>query len=242
MSAADTQAGAAPAPGASAPVLFWSPGAASLGPHIALEEIGRPFGLRRFSTRDGANRTPEYLAINPRGRIPALAADGFVLTEAAAILAWLARRHPEAGLWPADARAEARCLEWLAFLSTTLHVSFHQITRANRYAAGEAHHPAVQESGRANIAHWGADIEGRLARQEAQGEGPWACGSAYSAADAALFTVWWWISTLGPDAHAAHPAWTGHATRMAARPAVRRALATEGLHRLLALAPDPATG
>ena len=69
--------------------LYYSPGSCSLAPHIVLNEVGQPFELRRFATADRANYSPEYLAVNPKGRIPALQIDGFILTENPAILAYL---------------------------------------------------------------------------------------------------------------------------------------------------------
>jgi glutathione S-transferase len=97
--------------------LYYSPGACSLAPHVALQEIGKPFELRLADARGKRLAdNPEYLRVNPRGRIPALDVDGRLLTENAAIMAWLAMQHPEAGLWPIDPVARARCLEMLASL------------------------------------------------------------------------------------------------------------------------------
>src|SRR6185295_11611725 len=90
-------------------VLYYSPGSCSLAPHIVLSETGQPFELRKFATADRANYTADYLAVNPKGRIPALQIDGFILTENPAILAFLGRRFPSAGVYPADdPQAEAR--------------------------------------------------------------------------------------------------------------------------------------
>src|SRR5690349_4510715 len=98
--------------------LYYAPGACSMAPHIALEEIGEPFEAIAVSLRAGEHQSAEYLAVNPKGLVPALAVDGErprrVLTEVPAILIHLARRHPEAGLLPDDPWAEARCVEWLA--------------------------------------------------------------------------------------------------------------------------------
>ena len=107
--------------------LYYSPGSCSLAPHIVLNETGQPFELRKFATADRANYSAEYLAINPKGRIPALQIDGFILTENPAILAFLGRRFPSAGLYPSDgSEAEARCLELLAWSSNTVHVAYAQ--------------------------------------------------------------------------------------------------------------------
>ena len=118
--------------------LYYSPGSCSLAPHIVLNEIGQPFELRKFATADRANYSAEYLAINPKGRIPTLQIDGFLLTENPAILAYLGRRFPSAGLYPADAsEAEARCLELLAWSSNTVHVAYAQLRRPERFAPNE---------------------------------------------------------------------------------------------------------
>ena len=115
--------------------LFYSPGACSLAPHIVLEEIGAPYELVRLALHKGEQRTPENLKINPKGRVPALVEDGWALAENPAILRYLARRFPEMRLWPDDARPEARCAEWLAWIASTVHVAFVQVRRPERYAS-----------------------------------------------------------------------------------------------------------
>ena len=82
--------------------LYYAPGSSSFAAHIALNEIGAPFEGRRLSIPNKETRTPEYLAVNPAGKVPTLLIDGRVLTEVAAILFYLAKRFPEAGLLPAD--------------------------------------------------------------------------------------------------------------------------------------------
>jgi len=80
--------------------LYFSPGASSMATHIALHEVGAPFETRYVALHQKANRAPEYLALNPEGKVPTLAIDGRVLTEVAGTLYYLARRFPEAGLLP----------------------------------------------------------------------------------------------------------------------------------------------
>ena len=77
----------------------------------------------------------EYLRINPKARVPALADGDWVLTEAPAILRYIAARHPAAGLWPWDSREEARCAEWLNWLSSTIQIAFTHVRRAARYVS-----------------------------------------------------------------------------------------------------------
>src|SRR5579863_9531314 len=98
--------------------LYYSPGACSLAPHIVLEEVGDRFELSRVDIASGQQNSPEYLSVNPKARVPALADGDWVLTEAPAILRYIAARHPASGLWPWESREEAHCAEWLNWLSS----------------------------------------------------------------------------------------------------------------------------
>lgn len=204
--------------------LYYSPGSCSLAPHIALHEIGRPFELRKFATADRANYSAEYLAINPKGRIPALQIDGFVLTENPAILAYLGRRFPSAGLYPADAsEAEARCLELLAWSSNTVHVAYAQLLRPERFVPNERSYPAVKDSGRINYERCLADIEKRLQSQE------YAVGAQFTVVDPFWLVFYRWGMRSSYDMRNRFPAYTAYAKRLCERPSVQRALAAEAI-------------
>ena len=101
--------------------LYLAPGASSMAPHIALTEVGAPFELKPLSFHKKENRTPEYLAINPEGTVPALVIEKRTLTEVAAILFYLARRYPDAMLLPSDIEAEAHVISWMSFIAATVH-------------------------------------------------------------------------------------------------------------------------
>src|SRR5580658_3709769 len=102
--------------------LYFAPGASSMAPHIALHEIGAPFESRPISFATKDNRTPEFLAINPEGRVPTLLISGRVLTEVAAILYYLAQRFPSVGLLPQhDLEARAQAVSWMSFIAATGH-------------------------------------------------------------------------------------------------------------------------
>ena len=207
--------------------LYYSPGACSLASHIALEETGAPFEPLLTPTASGAQRTPEYLAINPKGRVPALVDGDLVVTENPAILRFVAVKHPDAKLWPAEPRLDARCAEWLAWCSSGIHPTYSHIRRPERYATSEAARADVVETGvKATQKLWG-EVEARIA---AEGS-PWVLGPDYSVADAYLFVFWTWARSpaLGIDAARDLPAWTAHARRMGERPAVRRVLEREGI-------------
>jgi len=208
--------------------LYYSPGRSSLGPHIALEEIAVPYRAERVPIDHGTSAegitAPEYLAINPKGRVPALVVAGKTLTEALAILTYLARAHPEAGLLPSDAEAEARCLEWMGWLSTTVHaIAFAQVVRPQRFVDEAKDWPAVVGKGRRNVAAAFTQIEAQLEGRN------WAVGERYSIVDAYL--LFYYLSGMSAGAPMAdlYPAWSRVAANALARPAVRRVLEQEGL-------------
>jgi glutathione S-transferase len=205
--------------------LYYAPGACSLASHIALEETGAPFETVRLNLQAGDQRAPEYLAINERGRVPALYEEGWVLTENTALLRHIARANPEAGLWPEDLRQQAVADEWLGWLSTNHHPAYAHIRRAERYSADEAAYDAIRAKGADTFGDLCTMTEVRLSN------GGWALGARYSVVDPYLLLFWTWGRgpALGFDMAARFPAWTAHARAMAARPAVRRAFAREGL-------------
>ena len=204
--------------------LYYSPGSCSLAPHIVLHEIGQPFELRRFATAERANYSGDYLAVNPKGRIPALQIDGFVLTENPAILAYLGRRFPRAGLYPSDAaETEARCLELLAWSSNTVHVAYAQLFRPERFVPNEQHFAPVKESGRLNYERCLADIEKILQRHE------YAVGPQFTVVDPFWLVFYRWGMRSSYDMRSRFPAYTAYAERLCSRPSVQRALSAEGI-------------
>lgn len=199
--------------------LFYSPGACSLGIHVLLEEIGKPYEAERVDLRTPPPERP-LSAVNPKSKVPTLLRDdGSVLTEYPAIAFWLARSNPQAGLLPDDLEGQTRALEAIDFCVATLHMQgFSRMFGARRAAT-----PAEQQS----IAAAGRDIATRaLDRADALLAGKnWLLGS-YSIADSALFYCCTWAGHFDvtlPGNVAAHLA------RMKARPAVQAALTQEGL-------------
>ena len=205
--------------------LYYAPGACSLAAHIVLEEIGLPFETARLNLQAGDQRAPEYLAINERGRVPALYEDGWVLTENTAILRHLARSHPGARLWPEPPRDQAVADEWLAWLATNHHVAYAHIRRPERYGADEAAFESITAKGADSFGDLCTMTEVRLSN------GGWAVAGTYGVVDPYLLLFWTW--GRGPacrfDMAGRFPAWTAHARAMAGRPAVRAVFAREGL-------------
>jgi len=205
--------------------LYYSPGASSLVAHIVLEETGERYELSRVDLAAGQQNSPEYLRINPKARVPALADGDWVLTETPAILRYIAARYPSAGLWPWEPREEARCAEWLNWLSSTIQPAVGHVLRASRYAVDPRAVEDVAATGKKNAYELWRAVEEKI------GEGPWALGERYSVVDPFLLVCWHWGRgrVLGFNMADDFPNWTAHARRLAARPAVKRAFATEGL-------------
>jgi len=203
--------------------LYYSPGACSLAAHIVLEEIGVPYERELVSVQGGATSRPEYLATNPKGRVPALVRDGEVLTEVGAILVFLARRHADSALLPDDPWLAARCHEWLSWLSSEVHPAFGQVWRPERSVGTAAYQADVQAKGRENVRARLSEIENRLADV-----GEYAVGDRYTVVDPYLLVYFGWGRYVGVDM-AEYPAFARHAARVSSRKAVRRALQREGL-------------
>ncbi|WP_414447034.1 glutathione S-transferase family protein [Burkholderia sp. 22PA0099] len=209
------------------PRLYYSPEACSLAAHIALEETGEAFEPVRVALADGEQRSAAYLAINPKGRVPVLVDNGFVVTELPAILLYIARRFPHARLWPEDVQDQARCAEWIAWCASGLHETFGHLRRPERFADSDAARREVADKGRASSRVVWEGVERKLASSH----DPWAAGTEYSVADACLLTFWIWgrAKTLQYDMPRDFPVWTALAKRIAQRDAVRRALEREAL-------------
>lgn len=211
--------------------LFYSAGACSLAPHIVLEDLGVAWEPVAVTIAEGANRKPEYLAINPRGRVPALeyaSADGSrrILTESTAILMLLGERHPDSGWLPADAEGRIRVLEFLCWLATTMHqTGVRTVFRPERFttATDPAHHEAIKAAGRATIAPGYAEIEARLAG------GGHAVGNQLTVADAMLVVHFRWGGRCGYAMRRDYPHYAAHVDRLMQRPAFARAVAREGI-------------
>jgi glutathione S-transferase len=193
--------------------LYFKNGACSLSPHIVLREAGLPFDLIAVDTKAGKTAAGEdFKKINPKGYVPTLQLDdGQVLTEGVAIVQYLADRKPEAQLAPrAGSMERYRLIEWLNYIATELHKG---TPPANSP-------PEVKEAVReARLAKYGFVAE-QLAHRE------FLLGERFTVADAYLFTVLTWSKGRGIELDR-WPALKAYFDRIAARPAVREALAAE---------------
>lgn len=209
--------------------LFYSPGSCSLAPHILLEEIGHPYQLEKVLVAEGQTQTPQYLAINPKGRIPALEIrEDLILTELPAISFYLARSDDSARLIPRDPLLEARCIEWFNWLSGAVHaVAFGQIWRPARFVQNETIFTDIKEKGRLNVLENFAFIEKQLQDRI------WAVGKDYSLVDPYLLVFYYWGIRIGLDMSANYSAWSKHTENLMQRPTVIAALKQEGIDALV---------
>jgi glutathione S-transferase len=183
-------------------IFYFAPGSSSMATHIALHEVGAAFEPRLLSFNNKEQQRPDYLALNPEGKVPALVIDGQVLTEVAATLYYLARTYPGAGLWPQGGiEAEAQAISWMSFIASTVH--------PGRRAGNERWREVFYL------------CEKRL------GGATWAVGDRYSLADIHLFRLFWrFVDALHPPA-SDYPGMMALYERMMARAAVKQTIAIE---------------
>ena len=202
--------------------LHYTPGACSLGIHVILEEIGKPYDLAKLDIKSGENLRPPFSDLNPKGKVPTLQRDdGSVVTEYPVIATYLAKMNPEAGLMPADPEAELRATETLDYAVSTIHMQgFSRLFRPGNFSPNEAEHDAVRARGRELIEKGYAILDKQLEGRE------WIAGP-YSIADSAVFYVAFWGAKRMNMQLPANLA--AHFERMLARPAVQRTMQQEEL-------------
>lgn len=203
--------------------LYYSPGTASMAVHLALLEIGAPHRLELVDFGHEAQRSPDYLRLNPLGRVPTLVVDGEARFESAALLVLLAERHPSAGLAPPPGHPlRAAWLQWMVDLGANLGATY----RLWFYPGdlGAADHPApVREALRARIEATFTRIDAALATN-----GPYVLGETFSAADLLLLMYLRWSRHM-PRPATTWPALERHARLLRARPSWQRLCDIEGL-------------
>lgn len=201
--------------------LYLTPNTCALATHIALEEAGADYALARIDFARAEQRSPDYLKLNPKGRVPALVTPRGVLTETPALLLFVAQSFPAAGLAPLDDPfALARVQDVNSYLCSTVHVAHAHRMRGYRWADEEAALEAMRRKAPQAVFEAFRTIEeGMLA-------GPWVMGEAYTICDPYLFTLAQWLEADGVDP-ARLPRIAEHRRRVRDRPAVQRALAAE---------------
>lgn len=200
--------------------LYFSPGSCARASHIILEEAGAPYQAEKISFADNQQRSPDFLKINPKGRVPALVTAQGILTESPAILAYVAQIHPEAKLAPTDPFAFAQAQSFNSYICSTVHVAHAHKFRGARWADDPAAIEAMKAKAPESVAAAFALIE------EGMLKGPWVLGDHYSICDAYLFTVSSWLEGDGVDLSKL-PRVMEHRQRVADRPATKSVLLAE---------------
>jgi glutathione S-transferase len=203
--------------------FYYAPNTCALASHIALEEAGAAYEARRLDFASAEQTKPEYLAINPKGRVPALMTERGLLTETPAILVYIAQSNPNAGLAPLhDPFAFAELQSFNSYLCATVHVAHAHRMRGYRWVDEPEAWEAMKKKVPQSVGACFALIERELFR------GPWVMGEAYTIADPYLFTLSGWLEGDGVDP-AKFPRVQDHRRCMAQRPAVKRALEREAI-------------
>ena len=201
--------------------LFYAPHTCALASHIALEEVGANYELARIDFESNGQRKPEYLAINPKGRVPTMVTERGILTETPAILVYIAQSFPQARLAPVeDPFAFAQIQEFNSYLCATAHVAHAHRMRGHRWVDDAAAIAAMQRKVPHNVSECFGLIERNMLR------GPWVMGDSYSICDAYLFTLAQWLEADGVDL-AGLPRVSEHRHMVSQRPATKRAIAAE---------------
>jgi glutathione S-transferase len=198
--------------------LFTAKGSCALASQIALEEAGADYQAVSIDLAAGEQRRPDYLKLNPKGRVPVLITERGPLTESPAILAFIAQSFPQARLAPLDdAFAFARVQEFNLYLCSTVHVAHAHLFRGTRWADDPS---AIAEMKRK--APQVVEESFRLIENEML-KGPWVMGESYTICDPYLFTMAQWLERDGVDPDRL-PRIRDHRRRMEQRPAVAKVL------------------
>jgi glutathione S-transferase len=200
--------------------LCYAPGSCATVSHLALEEAGAKYELRRIDLAKGEQRTEAYLKINPNGRVPALILDdGRVVIENIGILSYLAQLHPAAQLIPTDTFGAARCYSILSLFASSVHVAWAHNARPERYTTDASATPNLREVGRKSFFNYLQLIDGWL-------EGRQWFFDQYSVCDPYALVFYGW-GLRGELPVGELKSYTAHKDRMLERPAVREVLERE---------------
>jgi glutathione S-transferase len=201
--------------------LYYTPNTCALASHIALEQAGAAYEAICVDFAANEQRKPEYLAINPKGRVPSLVTDRGVLTETPAILVFIAQSYPSARLAPLDdAFALAQAQSFNNYLCSTVHVAHAHRMRGTRWADDPAAIAEMQRKAPQAVGECFALIERAMLK------GPWVMGETCSICDMYLFTLAQWLEADGVDTGKL-PKVMDHRRRMSERPVVRKVIAEE---------------
>jgi len=202
--------------------LYFTPGTCALASHIALAEAGADYTVEKVDFKTNQQNSPDYLAINPKGRVPSLVTERGILTETPAMLAFIAQSFPKAKLAPTDDPfAFAQVQSFNSYLCSTVHVAHAHKLRGTRWATEESSFADMKRKVPETMGACFALIENKMLK------GPWVMGEQYTICDPYLYTIATWLEGDGVEI-AKFPKLADHYQRMAARAAVKKALAEQG--------------
>jgi glutathione S-transferase len=202
--------------------LYYAPGVCSIGIHVLLEEIGKPYELETVNLREGAQYKPEFTTVSSKSKVPALLRDdGSILTEFPVIASYLAKTNPQAKLIPTELEAEIRGMEAMEYAVATMHgQGFARIFRPGNFGPADQEEQ-VKTRGKEMVEKGFQILDKALAGKN------YVAGSELSIGDTALFYVEFWAAArLGMQLP---PNVAAHYERMKARPAVQRVMQQEGV-------------
>jgi glutathione S-transferase len=207
--------------------LYYASGACSFVPHTMLELAGATFEPVAVKLHKAEQKSPEYLAINPRGQVPVLVDGGEVITQIMAIIAYIDGKFPESGFIPKDPLARARFVETLAWMNNTVHPTFTHFFMPGKYSDDEAAQAAMKRHAVGQYRQLMAELQALLAKAHAAGH-DWLGGVHCGPLDTYALTLlrWGTIAGLNPEDT---PALWAHVQRTAQVPAVARAIERERL-------------
>ena len=201
--------------------LYYTPNSCALASHVALEQAGAEYEVVRVDFSRQEQRSPEYLKVNPKGRVPALVTSRGILTETPAILLYVCQTFPQAGLAPLeDPFALAQMNAFNSYLCSTVHVAHAHRMRGYRWADDPAAIAAMQKKVPQSVGECFDLIERELL------QGPWVMGERYTVSDIYLFTLAQWLEADGVDP-ARIPRVADHRLRMSRDPIVRKVVESE---------------
>ena len=201
--------------------FYYAPGTCALASQLALEYAGAPYEARRLDFKQQEQRSPDYLRLNPKGRVPALVTDRGVLTETPALLQYIAQTFPQAQLAPLDdVFLLARMNEFNSFLCSTVHVAHAHKGRGYRW---------VDADDQAAIAAMKKKVPQSMAEnckliEEEMLQGPWVLGERFSTSDLYLYTISRWLEGDGVDVQR-FPKLADHMRRLDGQPQVQKVVA-----------------
>lgn len=208
--------------------LYFAPGACSFVPHTLLEASGAAFEPVMVKIHKGENYEAAYQAVNPRSQVPALVTeDGHTVTQIVAIVAYLNERFPALQILPADALARARVVETLAWMNNTVHPTFTHIFMPHKFAGDAAVHGELRAYNTQLYRGMLGELEAMVGQARDQGR-VWLGGAQFGPLDAYALTLLRWGSIAGIDPTGFAQTWA-LAQRLAAQPAVQRAIERERL-------------